>query len=270
MPLDQLSNLKPTRWVGYQVGWGTRYGESYWEETNLSQSYRYTGKPLDSESGLGLYYYGARYYDPEIGRFLAIDPAADKYPGWSPYVYTLDSPLKFVDPTGEAPGDPFSSQDAAAQDFGRTYNDDSIRRDREYFTGIYKSQHNGRQSFTYEKPTVGNTHSVVPVYRRDSRQYTAAAHTHGADNQGYDDNNFSGADKNYAAGAGLDIYVATPNGSLQKYNPNGQATTTVSTSMPSDPNDPTRQNQISPTSNTKDDPTRGTWDKIVDWFANLF
>lgn len=46
------------------------------------------------------YYYGARYYDPELGRFLAMDPAAGKYPGWSPYAYTLDNPIRNVDPDG--------------------------------------------------------------------------------------------------------------------------------------------------------------------------
>ncbi len=33
---------------------------------------------------------------------MSVDPKAEKYAGWSPYVYTLDNPLKFNDPTGEA------------------------------------------------------------------------------------------------------------------------------------------------------------------------
>jgi RHS repeat-associated protein len=77
------------------------FGESWFEETNTNQSYRYTGKPLDSESGLDIYYYGARYYDPELGRFLGIDPLASKYPSWSPYAYAADNPLRNVDPNGK-------------------------------------------------------------------------------------------------------------------------------------------------------------------------
>ena len=37
-----------------------------------------------------------RYYDARTGRFLQIDPKAHKFPGWSPYSYGLDNPLKNV------------------------------------------------------------------------------------------------------------------------------------------------------------------------------
>ncbi|MAN26629.1 MAG: hypothetical protein CMH15_07590 [Mesonia sp.] len=44
--------------------------------------------------------YGARYYDPKWSVWLSVDPMAEEYPGWSPYNYTLQNPVKFVDPTG--------------------------------------------------------------------------------------------------------------------------------------------------------------------------
>jgi uncharacterized protein RhaS with RHS repeats len=47
-----------------------------------------------------LYYFGARYYDPGVGRFIGVDPLADKYPSWSPYHYTLNNPLRYLDPDG--------------------------------------------------------------------------------------------------------------------------------------------------------------------------
>ncbi|NLT51493.1 MAG: hypothetical protein GXX85_11300 [Ignavibacteria bacterium] len=46
------------------------------------------------------YTFAGRYYDSETGRWLQVDPMADKYPGWSPYNYCADNPLKNVDPNG--------------------------------------------------------------------------------------------------------------------------------------------------------------------------
>jgi len=62
------------------------FGAPRSQQVNLDQKYRYAGKPFDEDDGIDLHYYGARYYEPDLGRFLAIDPVASKYPGWSPYV----------------------------------------------------------------------------------------------------------------------------------------------------------------------------------------
>ena len=65
-------------------------------ETGTSDNTRkFTGKEFDADSNL--YYYGARYYDPYIGRFTQRDPIGD---GVNWYAYTYNNPLKFVDPTG--------------------------------------------------------------------------------------------------------------------------------------------------------------------------
>ena len=76
------------------------FGETESEQITLNQAYKYTGKPFDSELGLDIYYYGARYYNPHLGRWLAVDPLHDKYPSLSPYVYCSDNPMKYVDPDG--------------------------------------------------------------------------------------------------------------------------------------------------------------------------
>ena len=60
--------------------------------------YKYTEKERDAETGYD--YFGARYYDARIGRFLSADPLEDKYPRWSTYAYSYDNPLAFNDPTG--------------------------------------------------------------------------------------------------------------------------------------------------------------------------
>jgi RHS repeat-associated protein len=70
---------------------------------NKKTRFSYTGKELDTAGALGWFYFGARFFDPEIGRFLSIDPLADKFLGWSPYVYSLNNPTKYTDPDGKSP-----------------------------------------------------------------------------------------------------------------------------------------------------------------------
>ncbi len=76
------------------------FGEVFFEEhiNSPTQPYLFNAKELDRETGL--YYYGARYYDPRISLWASVDPMAEKYVGWSGYNYTLWNPVVLVDPDG--------------------------------------------------------------------------------------------------------------------------------------------------------------------------
>ncbi len=68
-----------------------------------NERYKFTGKESDNESNYD--YFGARYYDSQIGRWLEVDPMRDKYPGWSSYNYVMDNPERNIDILGKWPWD---------------------------------------------------------------------------------------------------------------------------------------------------------------------
>lgn len=87
----------------YQFFLNLPFGETMSQQLGsnyYNSPYKFNGKELDEETGF--YYYGARYYDPKISLWLSVDPLAEKYPSWSPYCYTMDNPINFIDPDGRA------------------------------------------------------------------------------------------------------------------------------------------------------------------------
>ncbi|NJL76893.1 MAG: RHS repeat-associated core domain-containing protein [Saprospiraceae bacterium] len=79
------------------------FGGNVWmnDAADIDNRYQYNGKELNSDHGLGWYNYGARFYDAVLGRFTSTDPLAAKYPNWSPYNYSMNNPLRFIDPDGQ-------------------------------------------------------------------------------------------------------------------------------------------------------------------------
>ena len=64
----------------------------------LGYRYRYNGKERDEATGL--YDYGARYYDPAVGRWTSVDPLTKDYPYLTPYQFASNSPISGIDLDG--------------------------------------------------------------------------------------------------------------------------------------------------------------------------
>ena len=76
------------------------FGEVFVEERNniWNTPYLFNAKEFDEETGL--YYYGARYYDPRVSLWISTDPMEDKFPSVSSYTYVINNPLNILDPNG--------------------------------------------------------------------------------------------------------------------------------------------------------------------------
>jgi RHS repeat-associated protein len=81
------------------------YGDRLQKQPNAANNIRwYTGQPQDEETGLS--YFGARYYDPVIGRFMGVDPkefTESNVHSFNRYTYGNNNPYKYIDPDGEFP-----------------------------------------------------------------------------------------------------------------------------------------------------------------------
>lgn len=73
------------------------FGEVFIEERNnvWNTLYLFNAKEFDEETGM--YYYGARYYDPRLSLWMSTDPMQEKYSHINTYCYAFNNPLNFVD-----------------------------------------------------------------------------------------------------------------------------------------------------------------------------
>ncbi|MGS2764552.1 DUF6443 domain-containing protein [Sinomicrobium sp. M5D2P9] len=72
---------------------------------SVAQKWKFGGKELDESLGLGTYDFGARSYDPTIGRWMNIDPKSDDIlqVDLTPYNYSWNNPVNISDPDGKCP-----------------------------------------------------------------------------------------------------------------------------------------------------------------------
>jgi RHS repeat-associated protein len=77
------------------------FGETWITEGDKKNAPKYNSQELDRETNF--YYYNARHYDPEIGRFVTPDTVIDgelSTQGWNRFAYVKNNPIMYKDPTG--------------------------------------------------------------------------------------------------------------------------------------------------------------------------
>ena len=76
------------------------FGEVFIEERNNTWNtpYLFNAKEFDEETGM--YYYGARYYEPRLSLWMSTDASQEKHPNITTYCYVVANPIKFIDPDG--------------------------------------------------------------------------------------------------------------------------------------------------------------------------
>jgi RHS repeat-associated protein len=85
-------------WYERYYPYGERIGKT---SLSFDNPLWYTGKP--EETGLGLSYFGARWYDPITGRFQAVDPVGffdENLKSFNQYIYANSNPYLYIDPDG--------------------------------------------------------------------------------------------------------------------------------------------------------------------------
>jgi len=74
----------------------------YTSGADVQNNNLYNGKELQPEFKLQWYDYGARFYDPQLGRFHTVDRFAEKYANLTPYHYAANNPALFIDVNGDS------------------------------------------------------------------------------------------------------------------------------------------------------------------------
>lgn len=199
--------------------------------------------------------------------------------GYNTFAYCLNNPVNKVDFGGHKPGDLFDTMDEAARDFAQYINAKSIEENCEYASYIYTRAVIETRTITYINPdvysdnpfswlwnlifgrnyTISITTRVIVIkytYREPKRGSAVSSapptnpfglhrivgrlHTHAAYDPKYANDVFSPGDKSNAERQGVPTYVATPLGTLRKYDPSTGIDIALFEDIPFDPNHPER------------------------------
>ncbi len=90
---DELVGIGKEPKANLSGGRGLNHGRPFYPQQPVKDPYQYNGKELNEEFGLGGNDYGARFYDPAVGRWTSMDPFAGKHLSHSPYNYIANRPV---------------------------------------------------------------------------------------------------------------------------------------------------------------------------------
>ena len=98
--IKQVVAERRSRPIGknHYYAYGMEISDQSFNSTPVPNTFLYNGKELENAFELNWYEYGARFYDPALGRWHTVDNKAEKYYGTSPYTYALNNPILFIDP----------------------------------------------------------------------------------------------------------------------------------------------------------------------------
>lgn len=158
------------------------------------QPYKYNGKELETAGGLNWYDYGARRYDPLLGRWNGVDPSCEKHYSWSPYAYCKNNPVLRVDPDGK---DDYTIN-GAGQLFRTSINNFSYDRllstkknvpsiivnDKGLLSGMYAAQKSNKNAGIEYYNSTANLNDAVAVFKFGADNTDAEWKLDVYDNQG--------------------------------------------------------------------------------------
>lgn len=124
----------------------------------------------------------------------------------------------------------YPTAEAAAVAAMQEVNAKSVKEGREYGGWVHK---NSDGTYSYDPPVKGSKDGLTNMPGKGPND-VVWYHTHGANDPGYDNENFSGAtgDKGYSKANNADGYVATPSGAIKKYDPATDTVTTLGATAP--------------------------------------
>lgn len=227
-------------------------------DPSLAHNFTFDGKELDSETGLQ--YFGFRYYDPRIARWISADPLYRISPdiglvnpaSLNLFAFGKNNPIQFHDYNGCDPetdirlpsvtqkksfdsppvgrelhginiGTPYASEKEAAAAALRDIYSESVKIDEEFIGWIYrvgKYYYYTAPRNLVKYPAVRKHKSIPVPISTVPGTVTAGYHTHGGPNPKYEGGSLSRRDMLRARRIGKNEYVATPSGDLLSYTRN--------------------------------------------------
>ncbi|MCM1079469.1 MAG: DUF4329 domain-containing protein [Bacteroidales bacterium] len=253
--------------MNHYYPFGALFGESTGKDVHR---YKYNGKELDRLLAIDWYDYGARWYDPVLARWHAIDPMSEEYSGVTPFGYCLNNAVRWVDIKGLHPGDKFFTPDAAAFNFGMIFNYSSIKNGVEKSSLIYSyTDDSGKTWYSYNEPNTGTKDSVRPNTKipKGSKAY-AIIHTHADYSKEYYNSQFSDADIRACKAVNISGYLCSPDGTMKKYHRKSDETyehiTFRQMRLPSDASDP-QNNGYTTEKIDREFEQLSFWDQLMYW-----